>query len=146
MAIVNSADGVIALDSQKMENKLSALFAADSLCEKYGAKMVPYAEKLFDILLDSIQCKYSLELRSEAIKMSQRYMDVMMEGVKQNLCSPQQLNLLCDKLLNGLISVLNEGRAQKTEGKQKKGDTQKTEDSACIGVAAKGLLEFINKV
>merc|ERR1712176_358867 len=91
-AVVEIDGGVIALDSQKMENKLAALFTIDALNENYGARMVKYAETLFGGLLDCIQCKYSLELRSEAIKLAPRYVDVMIAGIKENMCSPQQLS------------------------------------------------------
>ena len=133
MAIIETDNGeTIAIDSQRIENKLAALQCIDSFLDKYGNKMEIFIDKLFDSLLQSIKTnQYCYDLKIECIKLSLRYISVMIE-------SKSKVLQMSDKLLNVFVAILDEGKFDSN------GDSNDVSESQCIGVLAKALLEFLS--
>ena len=148
--LVETANGIVAIDSQKLENKMAALAVFDSLCEHYGAAMVQFVERMIGVLVQCVECRYSLDLRSDSCKMAPRYIEVMLSGVNENKATRQQLEAVTMKLVTTMISILDEGRPKCPEINGANDSNPAVDpffgdgaESAVIGTAAKTVLEMI---
>ena len=88
-----------------------------------------------------MEFRYSLDLRSDSCKMAPRYIEVVLDGVRRNMASRQQLEAVTTALVTAMMAILDEGRKG---GDEEDGDL--SSESAVIGTAAKTVLEMIRLV
>ena len=141
MALIETRTGFIALDAQKMENKLAALMCIEIFIGKYGVQMVPFINKFFQTLLECIKCKYSFELRSDSARSAPIYIKVMLDAVKKNMAQPQQLKQMSHDIINVLINVMDEGRKSSSTDQLGGGG-----ESAAIATVTDSLLNILRMI
>jgi len=127
---------IVAIDAQKMSNKLAAFYCFDAFAENYGVDVLRLmkrdsVEQLFDLLLQCISSRYSFDLKTEAAKLSPRYLELLCAAAKENNADQTWLSLLQRKsqqLFDTFVRVM--------------ADADNAE-AQCTAVMAKALLQSL---